>query len=75
MVLCFQKLFKILDVYHPKFLQLLSVHQRVKNWPIFQEKSLAMGTFIWQNDPQKWVWVSRLGWHTASVQKANLNSL
>ena len=35
----------------------------MKNGPIFREKSLKMGAFFCQNDPYKWVGVSRLKWH------------
>ena len=36
----------------------------LKNRPIFEGKSLKMGTLFGQNHPLRWVWVLRLEWHT-----------
>ena len=36
----------------------------LKNGPIFQEKTLKMGTLFWQNHPQRGVGVLRLEQHT-----------
>ncbi len=45
--------FKMLGVCHQTFLKFLGVHSKsVKNWPIFQQKSLEMGTRFGINDPE-----------------------
>ena len=36
----------------------------LKYRPIFEGKSLKMGTLFGQNHPYRWVWVLRLEWHT-----------
>ena len=43
-----------------------------KMGPYFRKKSLKMGTFYCQNDPQKWVGISKVEWHTQS--EPNLNN-
>ena len=46
------------------FFQSIQHPKSVKNGHIFQEKSLKMGTFFCQEDPDTWVRVRRLKWQT-----------